>query len=451
MNSVLSPADADLVRRDAALPGLALLLDPAELAYAARPLFPEADPGEGRITYVRYKPGSNCLAACRIDAGGKPALLYAKAYGPDAVTKLRKRGEKEPAAGATGPGRILLAERSAVVHRFPDDVELGVLRELGNPDSWRDRLRRMMPANPELWGGTLRTLAYKPERRYVAELSAGGGAKAVLKVYDEAGYGAARLGLKAFTARGPLRLARRIGKSNRRRIMVFEWLPGRLLIEAISDPRPEPGAASAAGRALAELHSQRPEGRLPSVSRKAEGARLLDLAAGIGFLVPRAAATVESLARRIARSIVDTPAEGSPLHGDFYADQVLVDGDAAAIIDLDRAARGDAASDLGLFLAHLTRDVLRGRISTEAAQAARDRFLEGYGEAAPLPPPVRLDLYAAAGLFGLSMEPFRLREPDWPERIEAILSAASAILDGRRPEHNIFSGHPGPSGSLNRS
>lgn len=444
---MLSPADADLVRRDPALPGLALLLDPAAFADAARPLLPEAGPGEWRVTYVRYKPGSNCLAAYRTDAGGEPALLYAKAYGPDAGTKLRKRGEKEPAAGAAGPGRILLAEWSAVVHRFPDDVELGVLRELGAPVSWRDRLRRMMPAHSELWDGALRTLAYKPERRYVAELSAGGGAKAVLKAYDEEGYRAARLGLKAFAARGPLRLARRIGKSNRRRIMVFEWLPGRLLIEAISGPRPDPGSAAVAGRALAELHSQRPEGRLPSITRKSEGERMMGLAAGIGFLVPRAAAAGESLARRIARSIGDLPAEGQPLHGDFYADQVLVDGDSAAIIDLDRAARGDAASDLGLFLAHLTRDVLRGRISPEAAQAAKDRFLEGYGQAAPLPAPFKLDLYAAAGLFGLSMDPFRLREPDWPERIEAILSGAGAILDGRRPGHPLFPAHLGSSGA----
>ncbi|MGE5698788.1 MAG: phosphotransferase family protein [Deltaproteobacteria bacterium] len=442
---MLSPADADLVRRDAALPGLALLLDPVAFADAVRPSFPEAGLGELSITYVRYKPGSNCLAAYRIDAGGKPVRLYAKAYGPDAVTKLRKRSESEPADGTTGPGRIFFAEWSAIVHRFPDDVELGVLRELGAPESWRDRLRRMMPANAELWDGVLRTLAYKPERRYVAELSAGGGAKAVLKVYDEEGYRAARLGLKAFAAQGPLRLARRIGKSNRRRIMVFEWLPGRLLIEAISGPRPEPGAAAAAGRALAVLHSQRPEGRLPTITRKEEGERLLELAAGIGFLVPRAAAAAESLARRIARSIAEMPAEGQPLHGDFYADQVLVDGDAAAIIDLDRAARGDAASDLGLFLAHLTRDVLRGRISPEAAQAASDRFLEGYGDTAPLPAPFKLDLYAAAGLFGLSMDPFRLREPDWPERVEAMLSGAAAILDGRRPEHPYLPAHPGPS------
>lgn len=444
---MLSPPDADLARRDPGLRGLSLLLDPAAMVDALRPLFPEEEPGEARITYVRYKPGSSCLAAYRMVVGGEPALLYAKTFGPDAVPKLRKRGEKEPAAATSGPGRILLSDLSTVAYLFPNDVELGVLREIADPKSFRDRLRRMMPGHPELWEGALRTLAYKPERRYVAELSSGGGAKAVLKFYDETGYRAARLGFRAFSARGPLRLARRIGKSNRRRIMAFEWLPGRLLIDAISGPRSDPGAAAAAGRALAALHSQQPTG-LDPIPRKAESERLLALAAGIGFLVPRVAASGETLARRMARWILEEPPEGRPVHGDFYADQVLVDGDAAAILDLDRVARGDVASDLGLFLAHLERDVLRGRISAGGAEAAKDRFLAGYAEGAEVPAPSKVETYAAVGLFGLAMEPFRLREPEWPERIEAILSRTGEILEASLLAKTRFPAHPRPSATL---
>src|SRR5919201_2297370 len=87
-SAMLSPADADLVRRDPALPGLALLLDPGAFAAALRRAAPRLGAEETRITYVRYKPGTSCLVGYRLVAAGRDTAVSAAAYRPDAHDKL---------------------------------------------------------------------------------------------------------------------------------------------------------------------------------------------------------------------------------------------------------------------------------------------------------------------------------------------------------------------------
>src|SRR5438093_10692997 len=76
---MLSAADAQFVRRDSALPGLATMLDPEAFAGALAPFMPAIDPGSARIEYVRYKPGKSCIVAYRVGVGGMEGKLYAKA------------------------------------------------------------------------------------------------------------------------------------------------------------------------------------------------------------------------------------------------------------------------------------------------------------------------------------------------------------------------------------
>jgi len=49
----------------------------------------------------------------------------------------------------------------------------------------------------------------------------------------------------------------------------------------------------------------------------------------------------------------------SPIHRDFYADQLLMDGDTTWILDLDLFCLGDPALDIGNFLGHVTELALR--------------------------------------------------------------------------------------------
>ena len=59
----------DLVRRDPAIPGLAVVFDCDAFADALRRAAPEVDLRTTQITYVRYKPGAFCRVAYRLDLG----------------------------------------------------------------------------------------------------------------------------------------------------------------------------------------------------------------------------------------------------------------------------------------------------------------------------------------------------------------------------------------------
>jgi len=87
---MLSPPDLDLVRRDAALPGLATVLEPAAMVAALRRHRPGRRYCDAEITYVRYKPGTSCLVGYRVKVDGEEMLFGAQARRPDTRDKLVK-------------------------------------------------------------------------------------------------------------------------------------------------------------------------------------------------------------------------------------------------------------------------------------------------------------------------------------------------------------------------
>src|SRR5205814_358169 len=146
---------------------------------------------------------------------------------------------------------------------------------------------------------------------------------------------------------------------------------------------------------------------------------------------PRAGlARAAVLAHRLAARLRDAPTAEHAIHGDFYAKQVLLDGRRVGIIDLDQAARGDPAFDLGRFIAHIGRAALRDRLPTRHVVGVTRAFLEGYQAVTGRPAPERVGLYVAIGLFLMLRDPFRYHEPGWPEQTAAILARAEAISFG---------------------
>src|SRR5207249_10456974 len=202
---MLSAADAQFVRRDSALPGLATMLDPEAFAGALAPIIPAIGPCSARIEYVRYKPGKNCIVAYRVGVSGMEVKLYAEAH-----PAFRR---SPPAPRPLGPKRIVLQEAAITVSTFPTDGKLKAVAELVDPKSRSRVLREVVPERPDLWGGILEDLRYMPERRYVAQLLAGAAVQASLKVYVEREYETSRSAM-TFEARGPLRIARRLGRAD---------------------------------------------------------------------------------------------------------------------------------------------------------------------------------------------------------------------------------------------
>jgi len=139
---MLSPNEADLVRRDPAIPGLATVLDPDAFAAALRGAAPEADLRSAQITYARYKPQNHCRLAYRLDLAGAELDADVRACRQDDLASWLEDHKKSGTAGPLGPGHlvhVVLEDCAVLVSAFPNDLKLPGLWRLTNPNE-RNRL-----------------------------------------------------------------------------------------------------------------------------------------------------------------------------------------------------------------------------------------------------------------------------------------------------------------------
>ena len=90
--------------------------------------------------------------------------------------------------------------------------------------------------------------------------------------------------------------------------------------------------------------------------------------------------TCDLLTQSRPAGLLAAPLPPTLIHRDFYADQVLVEGDRLWLVDLDLCCQGDPALDIGNFIAHITEQSLR-QLADPAAMVAqeaalRDAFIE---------------------------------------------------------------------------
>ncbi len=426
---MLTLAEVDLARRDVALPGLAMVLDPEAFLEALRAVV-RLPLNMARVAYVKYRPEKYCRASYRVVVDGAECDLDVQACRPEDVDSWRRAENGEIASTRLGFGRLVLADRSVLVTAFPNDTKLKQVSRLTDPEERPTLLREVLPGRPECWQGELRGLRYWPGRRYSAELRAIDGSRVLLKAYTRRGYHRARRNAEAFRSRGPLRVARLLGYSNTHRLLAFEWLPGRMLSECNEAPGVDWRAIVDTGAALAELHTQPTDG-LESWTRNDEKTYFFSLAREIEFLRPGLADRARALAYRLAAWLDGAPPVQLPVHGDFSDAQVLVDGREASIVDLDSACRGDPADDLGSLAAQWEIHALTGKLSRSHAETMEDALMNGYRRSSIRSPMERLAPYKASGLLRRVRFAFRARRADWPEITEAALARAEAIMDPR--------------------
>lgn len=415
-------ADAAVLAREQALPGLATLLDAEAFAQALRGL-----PGLQQVQravpqYLRYKPGNSCVAAFTVERPGLPALaLYAKALPPARFAEAwqRPRWQAAVQAGAPDAPRAL-AQQALLVLEPAYDRGVPALRRLADPQRGPALLGALL-AQPG--AVALTPLRWKPERRWVGLASVQGRPVAVLRAGSGPAFGQALLGATVGAAHGGAPL---LGADGARQVFAQAWLPGRALCPE-QGAVPTPRQLVAVGAALARLHASRLQHPLQR-GRAEELQALARLVADLQALDPALAAQAQRLLARLEPAFAALPAAAPVLvHGDFSLDQVVDDGGTLRFIDWDRAAQGEAAADLGNAWARLEAQALAGWLEGEAARSAAQALCEGHGaEAGRRAAGVRT--WAAAGLLRLSAEPFRERLPDWPARAAALLARAAELL-----------------------
>ena len=428
---MLSKSDLALIQRDPGIPALRTLLDPEAFVNLIRGLYPELVVADLSIAYVKYKPKTSCLVGYQVISEEKAIDLYATAYHSQAHDKIQKAKDRPRVSGLFGPCRMILEEKKIVVSLFPNDDKLRSLRQVAAPDLRRKLLKNTLFLNEDLDDVDILKLAYKPERRFVAQLISENNAMAALKMYTKTGYSVPLWNAKAFHSTDSFRLPRLLGHNERHNVLIFEWLPGKTLMELIINPEFELGIMKNVGAALCELHKQDPQ-VLGSCSIEDEISKLLALSQIMGFMCPNLAIRTDQLAQKLIERLIRLPEKNLPIHGDFYAKQVIVNQNQISFIDFDSAVRGNPAADLGNFIAHLIRYQLRNELCPDRVGPMAETLLDGYLSANKGELYSELNLFTAISLFQIAPHSFRHREPNWVERTEALLNKANSYFEKHR-------------------
>lgn len=361
----MNAAVHELAQRDRMLDGLALLLDPVALG--------DLLGTPARIRHVRYKPGTSLLASFDTTHGSFWAGVWqdgdkaqSARHRSSAVSALP--GIAHSAMGPARSDRVLIAAIARAERAEPALRDASVVRH--NPG---------------------RRLVLRTRDAYVK--TAPGRAEAAL------------LHARRLQSAGiPTVEARRICGDHT--WASTAWGSGDLA------SHPSEAHATAAGEALARVHAQPSSVPVDETTDERAASAVRAVRTVLPALGDRAHAL--SLHRPITgrRALV---------HGDFSADQVLVDGrDDVRLIDLDRMGTGDPARDLATFA--VEEQMRTGALALTDALFAAYRSSGGTvteGEWRSWMPLCALER---------AIEPFRHCEPDWPALVESRLRQAEEDL-----------------------
>lgn len=427
---MLSADDATIVQRDRSIAGLGVLLDADAFADTLRQVYPDAGVGAVQPRYVRYKAGMSCLVAYSVQSDVGAQTVYARAHHADVDDKMAKVGQRDSVATPLGPGIVVRPDEGLVIFAFPNDHELRALQALGAESARREMLACLLPEQPDARDGRVEPLRYKPERRFVGHLRTDHGHDAVLKFYTRDDYMEISVKGDRLVDAAPLRIAHRLHRSKQYRAAVIQWIEGRSLRDVIAGSMDLADDCTLVGAALAQLHVQKPK-RMTSSWSAGEFARsLADAAAAVAEVAPTLAPRAQTLARRLGEIFVGRHWRARrAIHGDFSADQVLLQDGSAAFLDFDRAGYSDPRLDLGSFQARLALDVIAGQVTSHRAEAAFAALIDGYRRAAAKDVTRKLHRYTAGCILQCAIEPFRHRHDDWLDRIEAIIDRAEVFAE----------------------
>lgn len=426
MSDALAHSDALVIDADSDLPGLSTLLDDSAAGELLSHTLPDLKIVSAECSYVRYKPGTSCLALYRVATSRGTTWAHAVAYGDQGATKLAKARLLASAANARSSRPGVDDNHNIIVWPFPSDDRLAALELTAGDDGPQQLLQRMGPRDVDLSCCRLVPLRYKPQRRFVGRLDVAGRPAAVLRIQSPATYAQARRAAKSLAHMGGVPTTRPLGHSDRHRAIVAHWLPGQPLTGKLA-------ASESAGYVLAQLHQQSHH-KLPKRDSTYEARSLEQFTAASQFLGAHLAGLIETTAQSCAAWVERLPAAAVTIHGDFHPGQVVVQADgSAALIDLDQAAQGNPLFDLGAFIARLHFEEIAGQVSENQRAWAVDELLAGYRLAGGKVEPHQVCTATASCLLKLAHEPFRHRLVDWPTLTHRLLTRANDLLQIPHP------------------
>ncbi|CAN5319185.1 hypothetical protein BH20ACT3_BH20ACT3_04260 [soil metagenome] len=415
MNSGRS-ADAELARRDPAVPGLGVALTPEALGARLAPLMHRGwDPEGLSLSYVRYKPGTGVVGALELRTPAGTTYGFVKAMAPEGRVKLESISRASEGRASELP--VVLDDALALI------VAPAILdRRLPGAAA---RLRSDPTApRPEV-------LRYKPERRLVAR-----DGDRLVKLHRPESIDAIVAAHRALTGEGgrgaPRPAVSDLGwvdaKGGR---IESPWIDGTALDGEVSTPR----QLAEVGALLAGVHRCLPTGLEP-------GPPVVTLATeaveAIAVLDPRLRPLAERVAAGALHVLSSSSAAATAVHGDFSADQVLRTPRGLVLIDLDRVCVDEPAVDIAGWAAErlcippprpVAGDVV-DLVALPRPAADLAALVEGYRLAGGTVDDRRVAARTALAVLARAVEPFRFRHRDWPDEVAALVRVAGSVVGG---------------------
>jgi ATP-binding cassette subfamily B protein len=397
---------------DPALPQMRRLLAADEMAEVLQRALGDAAPAlKAGIRYLRYKPETNLVVHYELELDGDrhdaTVMIASRDYLERRAAKPENRALAQLVDGRSPASTPLVFDPDVgcMIQWYPLDLALPALAE--PPDALCRRLRSLGVSMP-LEGKEPVRLAYKPRRRAV--LALGG---RVLKCYAKEGdFAAAATALQVSSELRAVTVPRFEGAVASQRVTAQSFLPGRPVAGAEE-------AASPAGALLRALHAAELEATLPVAAPEQQLAAAAASARLVVAIAPALKPRVENLLRELEQAIPD-PGELVPSHGDFNARQLLLVGGELALTDFDEFRLAPPALDAATYVAY----IVRGEpAQVDAGAGVLEALLAGYGSR-----PDGLSWYLATMILRRAPRPFRYFEPEWPQRVEAMLDAAEDAL-----------------------
>ena len=397
-----------------------------------------------RPVQALYRPGASCTVRYRVRALDRSAQR--RLLSVCAETRTTPRKLLEP--GAEFERRYDLpdpVERTEpyLVWAFPYDPALRGLEDA----AWGPAVHSWMKATQDRPRAVaVEPLRYRPTRRALFRYQ---------KMYGDSAPTRSAYGkvLRTLRARTTLDLAetlkRPTGIFKRRpklpaylalpgsqignNVLLFDPMPGRSLRDLLlsDESLPEPQRVVGLMRSLQDLAPKL--GGVASARHRPPATTAAASAALLSQLIPEMAAEVQALAHDVAIAAEQDAVPRAVVHGDFYDAQVLVQDDfSLGLVDVDDLGLGDPALDAANFTTHLLALALVRPASKSRLLAyrtlSREAFIEKLGIT-----PADLTWREALVMMQLAPGPFRVLEPNWPDRLTQHVHLARRLLDQDAP------------------
>lgn len=394
------PADKALVARDWRIPGLAAALDAVNLAEGLDRVLPAAGVTSASLSYVRYKPGTSCVAAGVAHTPAGEISLWVKAFRHSDAARAHRLADGARIPVAAGRGGVLLPDGATAVVFLPNERALRAVAVLHDEGRRRRRLRAAFDGRADLPVLTPAPtpLRHKPERRWVARL----GGQLLVKVYAAGEFPRALLAARMATPGVPR--PELVGVNPAARMLLWRWVDGEPL-GAVS-----PAVQADLVEALVRLH-RGDGGALPPVDQPAA---VLAACGAVAGVAPELRGRADTVARQVGTHLARLAPTTVTVHGDLTADQVVV-GDGVTLLDFDNAAAGDPAVDLA-------------SLAIDGGGCPRV-LADAYRAAGGSADDHAVTVHAAAWHLRHALDGFRRRLDDWPELLCRRLHAAEALLE----------------------